>query len=379
MIIPRKTKAGRTRYLVRVNNRTVGTYGTRQEAVVAEGKAIEAGAPTTDTIRGLYNAWMAEQDALVERGDRSPGTPAKHRTDLRAFLADHGPRKAALFTTAEARAAAASMSRNQLLSVRALFNYGLATERITSNPFDPAKVKRTTKGKATKIRPGRGALTLAELDQLAAIAASSGPGLHLDAMVRFSAWSCVRQGELFLASPAGLDGDGLWVSEQFRSRYANGQQRALPKDREVRRIHLVPEARAAIAHVDAAAPFLFTNSRGDHWRASSLAYQWKAVQLAFTASLPEGHWIAQRVRWAQEHGERGGHFTWHELRHTGATQFLLDGVSHEAVARQLGHATAEYVLETYGHVSEWDAAQEFQRIYEQPVGDLTERRQRRAA
>jgi integrase len=68
-----------------------------------------------------------------------------------------------------------------------------------------------------------------------------------------------------------------------------------------------------------------------------------------------------------------------ELRHTGATQFLLDGVSHEAVARQLGHATAEYVLETYGHVSEWDAAQEFQRIYEQPVGDPTERRQRKAA
>ena len=74
-------------------------------------------------------------------------------------------------------------------------------------------LKQTTKGNAAKIRPGRGALTLAELDQLAAIAASTGPDLHLDAMVRFGAWSCVRQGELFLASPAGLDGDGLWVSE----------------------------------------------------------------------------------------------------------------------------------------------------------------------
>ena len=49
------------------------------------------------------------------------------------------------------------------------------------------------------------------------------------------------------------------------------------------------------------------------------------------------------------------------------------------MARLLGHATAEYVLETYGHVSEWDAAQEFQRVYEQPVSDLSELRQRRVA
>jgi integrase len=97
-----------------------------------------------------------------------------------------------------------------------------------------------------------------------------------------------------------------------------------------------------------------------HWRAGSLAYQWKAVQLAFTTRLPEGHWIRERVRWAADHSEQGGHFTWHELRQTGATQFLLAGVSREAVARQLGHATAEHVLETYGHVYEWDAAQEFQ-------------------
>lgn len=379
MITPRKTKAGKTRYLVRINNRTVGTYPTRAEAVKAEGKALEAGNPTADTIRGLYGAWMVEQDALVAKGERSPGTPAKHRTDLRGFIETHGPRKAGLFTTAEARAAAASMSRNQLLSVRALFNYGLATERITSNPFDPAKVKGSTKGQVTKIRPGRGALTLAELDRLADIAASAAPELHLDAMVRFAAWSCVRQGELFLAGPAGLDGDGLWVSEQFRSRYAPDHQRALPKDKETRRIHLVPEAREAIAHVDSSAPWFFANGRGGHWRAGSLAYQWKAVQLAFTASLPEGHWVRDRVRWAAAHGERGGHFTWHELRHTGATQFLLAGVSHEAVARQLGHATAEYVLETYGHVSEWDAAEEFQRIYERPVPTLADARQRRAA
>jgi integrase len=39
-------------------------------------------------------------------------------------------------------------------------------------------------------------------------------------------------------------------------------------------------------------------------------------------------------------------------------------MTHEAVARQLGHATAEYVPATYGHVSEWDAAQEFERVNE---------------
>ena len=148
------------------------------------------------------------------------------------------------------------------------------------------------------------------------------------------------------------------------SRYASDHRRALPRTARCGASTWCPRPAQPSRTWTPPPRSRSPNSRGDHWRASSLAYQWKAIQLAFTASLPEGHWIAQRVRWAQEHGERGGHFTWHELRHTGATQFLLDGVSHEAVARQLGYATAEYVLETYGHVSEWDAAQEVQRIYE---------------
>ena len=362
MIVPRKTKAGQTRYRVRVNNRAVGTYGTRREAKLAEAKALDA--TGTDaavvTVKALWHAWEAEQEALTERGERSPGTLIGHRSSLRRFRADHDRRQAALITTAEARAFAATVSVAELRSLRALFNYGVQTGRVASNPFAPANVKRSTKGGRGEIRPGKGALRRAGLERLCDLADELGRDLQLGAMIRFAAWSCVRQGELFVAGPGALEDGGrvLDVREQHRSRYPARFQRALPKDREARRIRLVPEARAAIAHVDPAAAYFFTNTRGEHWTAGALAYQWKPIQAAFTRELDPQHWLSRRVR------DGGSHLTWHELRHTGATLHLVAGASHEAVAQLLGHTTAELVLSTYGHYSETDAMEELDRIYE---------------
>ena len=42
--------------------------------------------------------------------------------------------------------------------------------------------------------------------------------------------------------------------------------------------------------------------------------------------------------------------TWHTLRHTAATQWILRGVDIFTVSRRLGHASASFTMDVYGHL-----------------------------
>ena len=42
--------------------------------------------------------------------------------------------------------------------------------------------------------------------------------------------------------------------------------------------------------------------------------------------------------------------TWHTLRHTAASQWLLRDVDVFTVSRRLGHASAAFTMDVYGHL-----------------------------
>ena len=41
---------------------------------------------------------------------------------------------------------------------------------------------------------------------------------------------------------------------------------------------------------------------------------------------------------------------WHTLRHTAATHWIKAGVEIHVVSRRLGHASAAFTMDTYGHM-----------------------------
>lgn len=45
-----------------------------------------------------------------------------------------------------------------------------------------------------------------------------------------------------------------------------------------------------------------------------------------------------------------GHLRFHDLRHSRATQLLIQGIHHKVVSERLGHTTIAITLDTYSHV-----------------------------
>jgi integrase len=94
-------------------------------------------------------------------------------------------------------------------------------------------------------------------------------------------------------------------------------------------------------------PWVFSSKEGRQLTLSNLNYVWGPVRAAFTASLPDAHWLRRRI---VDLGARRGNFDFYELRHSGATYLLDRGLSHEDVAFQLGHRDGgRLVRRTYGH------------------------------
>lgn len=76
--------------------------------------------------------------------------------------------------------------------------------------------------------------------------------------------------------------------------------------------------------------FVFTNSEGNHLSADSVYNNFKRIAKSINA--PEA-----RV---------------HDLRHTYAVNSLQEGDDFKTVQSNLGHATASFTLDVYGHVSD---------------------------
>jgi integrase len=329
-----------------------------RDAVRAEGAWYEEHRPDAQIrVAKLREEYLADH---ASRWDVLSTRRAAERT--KAFCERYGAEPAESIRPEACRRWLASYKSDRQ-ALRAMWNWAVKADVLVANPWDKLGASGSAKARRQEIIvPGRGALTEDELASFSSYAADV-HGEWLGAMITFTGYSGLRQGEVFAARPDWISGDLLEVSQQYRSRAPKGEQWTLPKYGKVRTLALLEEAAAALELADAD-PFLFTNRRdGGHWTASAFAYYWNATAAAWSASSDAPRWLRERHRMvkANRTDRRGqtGALTFHELRHTFATTLLESDVIHDQVALQLGD-TVEQVYETYGHPRSIAAARSVQ-------------------
>lgn len=321
----RKTSKG-TRWMARVwvaeesRKRSIGTFDTRGEAQQAMNEFYARPRPgRTETCDSFATRWVRDYP-------RARTSTNKHNAErVKKFGKDFKGRKMSDVDRPSARAWALE-NRGSLAAVRAMFNDALDDEIVVRNPFANLRLPQS------KGRKNIGALTEAELAELAGCAPQAFPGVAgetLKAMILFSGYTGIRQGELFALRRTDLGHDELTIRRSYSS---SSREFTAPKNGQERTVVLPAPARDAIAQLPRRADrtdFVFTNPRdGHHWTKMSHGYYWRNIRTLFGRPT----------------------MAWHELRHACATILLERGLPPHIVAHQLGHTDGGILVQRlYGH------------------------------
>lgn len=141
-----------------------------------------------------------------------------------------------------------------------------------------------------------------------------------------------------------------------------------PKTKRSRRNTSVPPDIAAIyaRNCEGKTPtdFIFTNSKGQPWRASNFH---SSIWQPAVACANGEDWELKRAKWEPERRKTASakRVPWrvpaevplgkrpriHDLRHSAASWWLQAGMPIVAVSRRLGHESIKTTVDTYGHMS----------------------------
>lgn len=312
MIVKRKTKAGKTRYGVKVDRpgrkqEWIGTFATIAEARKAEAQA-RVSRPVTSMSVDRYVTHFLE--GYAERVKSSSLDAAQ--SALGGFASDFHGIPLARIDRIQAEKWARK-NRWRVPMVVTVMNAAVDAELLDRNPF--AGLSQKSEGRR-RIMP----LTVAEVERLAAAAQTD----SIRALVMFLAYTGVRVGEAFGLEWTDIDFDRMRVHVERRV-YKGTLD--LPKSNKPRLIVLTPPARDALLAAPRSSHLVFTNQRGDRLSQSSLAWYWQRISAA----------VPRKV-------------TPHELRHFAAHHlYVTMGLPSRVVAAQLGHDGPKLVEQLYGH------------------------------
>lgn len=327
----------------------VGEYATKREATEAEIEYRKTRKLTREvmSITGVRDSWLRDGR---RRWKASTAIEQERRT--RDFEAQYGKRAAHEFSVPEAMEWAGK-SGHTVEALRAMFSHGRRMGVVHANPFDRLSPPRTS---SQIIEPGRGALTLDEVEQLAGIAERL-DGVWHRSLVLFAAFTGLRIGEVLAVRYTDMGAGRLTISRAYNT---TTNTYDTPKNGNTRVVVLPPQAFDAIQAMPRRAgldEIFFAPQSGEPMTSRSYERYWKSVRDAFMLTLDESHWLVARDRKARARQEREGKrvtgkaLVFHELRHTCATMLLEAGVSPEDVAIQLGHTDGgDLVRSTYGHM-----------------------------
>jgi integrase len=170
-------------------------------------------------------------------------------------------------------------------------------------------------------------------------------------MIEVAAWTGLRPGELFLLArrPSPSDDEASrvnWVDFRTGEIVVDWQlnsktrRRGIPKWDSRRRVALLPAAERALMSLpdDGTAEPIFRTQRGKVFTQRTQFYYWDAIRTAFTAQLPAGHWLRQRIQRDPENGN----LDFYELRHFFGTKLAqppgeIRAATPYEIAQQMGH------------------------------------------
>ena len=240
-------------------------------------------------------------------------------------------------STAEHPLGASTVHQN-LVVLRQALKQALMGGLIARNPVDAVR------SPSTKRKREKRALTSDEIESLL----SATTGTVVDVPVRFTLATGVRQGELLAFAWSDLDLDDHILRVRRNARYfvGRGVVSSTPK---------TPRSRRAIELSPTTARLLREHRLSQAERRLSLGPAWADANLIFPSSVGT-LWIAPNFyRAYREALERSSisdpdSVDSHTLRHTAATQWIKAGIDIFTVSRRLGHASAAFTMDVYGHL-----------------------------
>ncbi|MBO5954251.1 MAG: site-specific integrase [Oscillospiraceae bacterium] len=228
----------------------------------------------------------------------------------------------------------------------------IACDYITRNPADACKLPKVTKPEIKPLEPEEIARLLKEAEQ------DDYCNLFIVAM-----FTGMRQGELL-----GL----AWECVDFKSGIITVKQQLQCKDGD----YFLETPKSGKNRTILPAPIVMDALRNQLQRQQKEQAQagkmWdNQFNLVFTDAL--GKYLVRRtvVKHFKKISQRAGisdDARFHDLRHSFAVSSLYAGDDIKTVQANLGHATAQFTLDVYGHVTQkmrQDSANRMQKFYEQ--------------
>ncbi len=264
-----------------------------------------------------------------------PTTRKVNEQNLRRLREMHGDRLLASFTRDEAHALGVARP-HEAKSIAAMFAVAVDNGFALSNPFARQGLPRGS-GRAD-IDP----LTEAEVERLAQIALKTAGhwGPELWALILWMAWTGMRPGEVCALNAGHVDWRSLEVRVEANMR--NDGSIGPVKGKQRRDIVIADEAAAAARSLRRTSGQVFRSPTGKSLRPNSLRYYWLPVRAAFTAGLPDSHWLRRRLM-----RDPDDQLDPYELRHFCGSMLADRGLSARDIAAHLGHT--ERVCQVYVH------------------------------
>jgi integrase len=331
--------------------------GTRRDAQRALRETLRqrdhgiAVTPEKITVGEWLASWLNRHQAEGHIGPRSVDryhgivrchlAPALGRLRLQELRPDHIADAKARWLSGEGSTAQQPLSgatvHKHLVVLRQALTEAVKAGIIARNPADVVSAP------SMKVRTERRALTEEEIAALLAAA----QGSRYDVPIRFTLATGLREGELLGLAWEDVDLDGGLINVRQALCYVGGKSFfAPPKSERSRR---VVELSAATVHL------LRSHRKEQAEHRLKLGPIWRDHRLVFP-SLIGTPWLARPFyrgyRAVLERARIDGIETvnWHTLRHTAGSQWLRHGADIFSISRRLGHASAAFTMDVYGHL-----------------------------
>lgn len=307
-------------------NVQLGTYETKREAVAVERAARHARPSSRMTVADWWNVWLA-------RDDWRESTRTHNRERTKRFVDEHGTRRLQKIDRTIARRWIEDRP-SDLQALRAMFGAAQYEDDENGNPL----IQTNPFSKLVRRRVPRRNLQadwltdadIAALERCAVEVHGEVYGPTIAGMIRFSAETGVRPGELFALTDDDVHGDVVLIR-----RAADSKTRTIgpPKNGRDREAALSIRAQQAItsAYRVEGQTLLFATPSGKQFWRSTFHYYWHPVRCRF--GRPD--------------------LAYYEARHFAATRLVEAGLSDYDASIALGHTDGgELVRRVYGHRSE---------------------------
>lgn len=166
--------------------------------------------------------------------------------------------------------------------------------------------------------------------------------------IRLTLATGLRQGELLALRWADVDLDRavLSVNRNLQVLPRTGVQFRPPKTRNARRAIEVSAATIALLRSHRRVQQEARLRLGPSWSDGGLVFP----SLVGTPWLPSNFYRGYKTLVTRSEISKPDAVVWHTLRHTAATHWIKAGVELHVVSRRLGHASAAFTMDTYGHL-----------------------------